>query len=662
MSLVHVREVTYSVIGKTVLDRTTFQVQPGDKIGLVGPNGSGKTTLLRILCGHAVPDSGRVEFSEGTEVGYLPQEIQETLKGRLREYVLRSVPGRVRLRDEIRRVEGELSKAAGPGRQERLAARLAEAHSELARLDTIHPQHEAEKILLGLGFDPSDFERPISELSGGWKMRAALAALLYRRPELILLDEPTNHLDMPSVRWLEEFLDAYPGAMILVCHDREFLNRRIRRVISFEPEGLRFYLGDYEAYLEAREQEKKTLDNRARNQEMKVREARRFIERFRAKASKARQAQSKIKLVEKMELVQTHKEDKTVRFRFPEVPRCGRVVVDFQGAAKRYGERVLYRDLNLKVLRGERVAVIGPNGSGKSTLLRMVEGEVTPDSGTVRLGHGVTKSYYAQHHSDMLDSSRTVLEEVYRVVPTESVGFVRGVCGAFLFPGEDVDKAVGVLSGGEKARVCLARILVKPGNLLVMDEPTNHLDLISSEALIDALTEYNGTILFVSHNRSFINRLATKIWDVSGAKVEEYPGTLREYEAHIKAREEAAPPAEGFPHQAAEGGDGPGQANGRRQSRKELRRERAEQRRLLQERIKPLEGSLRFVEEKISNLESRQGEIEKDLADTELFRDQARSVPLLREYDLLREELEELMGEWEKKQQELEAAKKELGL
>jgi ATP-binding cassette subfamily F protein 3 len=262
----------------------------------------------------------------------------------------------------------------------------------------------------------------------------------------------------------------------------------------------------------------------------------------------------------------------------------------------------------------------------------------------------------------MLDSSRTVLEEVYRVVPTESVGFVRGVCGAFLFPGEDVDKAVGVLSGGEKARVCLARILVKPGNLLVMDEPTNHLDLISSEALIDALAEYNGTILFVSHNRSFINRLATKIWDVSGGKVEEYPGTLREYEVHIKAREEAASPVEGFLYQAAEGGDAPGQANGRRQSRKELRRERAEQRRLLQERLEPLEGSLRSVEEKISNLESRQGEIEKDLAEPELFRDQARSVPLLREYDLLREELEELMGEWEKKQQELEAAKKELGL
>ncbi len=660
MSLVHVSDISYGVTGRTILDGVGFQVEPGEKIGLVGPNGSGKTTLLRILSGELSPDKGRVQCSEGTEVGYLPQEIQETLEGRLKEYVLGSVPGRRRLREEIRRVEEELAREPGPSKAERLAARLAEAHSELGHLDAHYPEHEAEKILLGLGFDPADFGRPVSELSGGWKMRAALAALLYRRPDLILLDEPTNHLDVPSVRWVEQFLDGYPGAMILVCHDREFLNRRIKRVISFEPEGLRFYTGDYEAYLEAREQEKRTLENRARNQETKVREARRFIERFRAKASKARQAQSKLKLVEKMELVQTHREVKTVRFRFPEVQRSGRVVVDFQGVSKQYGQRVLYRDLNLKVLRGERVAVIGPNGSGKTTLLRMVEGEVPPDAGTVRLGHGVTKSYYAQHHSDMLDPSRTVLEEVYRVVPTESVSFVRGVCGAFLFPGEDVDKAVGVLSGGEKARVCLARILVKPGNLLVMDEPTNHLDLISSETLIDALDEYDGTILFVSHNRSFINRLATKIWDVDAGRIEEYPGTLNEYEAHVLAREGACPEA-GEVLRSGEGGGRSSEA-GRRRSRKDVRRERAEQRRLLRNKLKPLEGSLRTIEERINRLESRQKEIERDLADPELFRDQARSVPLLREYELLRGELEDLMGEWERRQEDLESTRRELGL
>ena len=656
MSLVHIIDLSHGYSGRVLFDRVGLQVETGDKIGLVGPNGSGKTTLLRLLAGEASPQSGVVRFAEGVQVGYLPQDIQETLEGAVLPSVLASVPGRVRLQDEARRIEKELAQDPSPKRQERLAVRLAELHTEMGDLEVRYPAHEAEKILEGLGFGERDFDRPVSSLSGGWKMRAALAALLYRRPDLMLLDEPTNHLDIPSVRWLDQHLAAFNGAIVLVCHDRDFLNRQINRVLSFEPEGLRLYKGNYGSYLEAREEERRTLENRARNQEQKVKEAQRFIERFRSKASKARQAQSKIKLVKKMEMIKTHRRQKTVRFRFPEVPRSGRSVLEIEGVSKRYGDRVLYRDLHLNVLRGERVAVIGANGSGKTTLLRMVEGEVEPDAGRIRLGHGVTKSYYAQHHSEMLDPQRTVLEEVYRVVPHESVSVVRGVCGAFLFPGDDVDKPVGVLSGGEKARVCLARILVKPGNFLVMDEPTNHLDLMSSETLIDALGEYEGTLLFVSHNLSFVNSLATKIWDLRDGEVVEYPGTLDEYEAHL-ARRALDVVGEKAGGGAAAAGD---EQDRSRQSRKELRKERAEQRRLARELIRPLEESLGRIEERIQDLEARQKELERDLADPELFRDERRSVPMLKEYDRIKKDLESLLGDWETTQERLESAREEM--
>ncbi|MFO7783450.1 MAG: ABC-F family ATP-binding cassette domain-containing protein [Desulfatiglandales bacterium] len=651
MSVAHIINLSHGYSGRVLFEGVGFQVEKGEKIGLVGPNGSGKTTLLRLLCGEASPQAGTVRFGDGVRTGYLPQDVQGAVEGELLRFVLGSVPGRVRLQEETRRIEEGLAQCSSQSKQERLAVRLAEIHAEMGDLEVLYPVHEAEKILSGLGFSEEEFTRPVSSLSGGWKMRAALASLLYRKPDLMLLDEPTNHLDIPSVRWLEQYLDGFPGALILVCHDRDFLNRRIRRVISFEPEGLRFYSGNFDAYLEAREEERKTLENRARNQETKVREAQRFIERFRSKASKARQAQSKLKLVKKMELVKTHSGRKTVRFRFPKIPHSGRIVLEINRVSKRYGDRMLYDDLDLTVLRGEKVAVIGPNGSGKTTLLRIVEGEVEPDDGGIRLGHGVTRSYYAQHHSEMLDPQRSVLEEVYRVVPHESVSFVRGVCGAFLFPGEDVDKVVGVLSGGEKARVCLARIMVKPGNFLVMDEPTNHLDLFSSEALIDALAEYDGTLLFVSHNLAFVNRLATKIWDLRGGEVIEYPGTLEEYEAHL-ARNEAA--AAAAPEEPVEYRDAS------RQSRKDLRRERAEKRRRVQEVLGPLEASLRRAEENIQRLETRQKEIERDLADPEVFKDESRGVPLLREYDRVKHELEDLMAEWERTQERVESARCEM--
>ncbi len=651
MSLVTVLNLSLTFVGREILKEVNFQVEPGDRIGLVGPNGSGKTSLLRMMVGELAPDKGEIRITKGVRVGYLPQDVYEVLSGRLLQFVVDSVPSRVPLNDQLAALEASLADHPDPETQSKLAAQLADVHHKIIDLDAQYPLHLAEKILLGLGFKPADFEKPMGSLSGGWKMRAALAGLLYQSPDLLLLDEPTNHLDVPSVHWMEEFLRTYKGAMVLICHDREFLNRQSQRTISFEPEGMRFYSGNYEHYLKAREEESRVLESRAKHQEQKVREAERFIERFRAKASKARQAQSKIKLVKKIELVETFQKRKTIRFSFPEVPRSGREVLSIQGLTKSFGPLTLYKDLHLRVMRGERVAIVGPNGAGKTTLLRLIAGELQPDQGQASLGHNVTMSYYAQHLSEMLDPNKTILGEVYQVVPHETVSFVRGVCGAFLFSGPDVDKPVGVLSGGERARVSLAKILVKPGNFMVMDEPTNHLDILSSEMLIDALQDFDGTLLFVSHNQSFVNRLATKIWDIRDGAVVEYPGTLHEYFTHLAGQEAEVEP------DRQEESEEPA-----RQKKKDLRREKAEKRSLISTALKPIQAKLKQLEERIDEIEKRRTEVEQLLADPEVFKDKSKSIPLLNEYGAIRKKLDELMSRWEYQQQQLESAKKEMGI
>ncbi len=659
MSLVSINNLSLTFSGKEVFDNIGFQVGPGDHVGLIGPNGSGKTSLLRLIARDIYPDRGEIRIGEGARVGYLPQDVYETLSGTLLQSILDSIPGRVRLRDEIANIEESLKESGSKQDQQKLATRLAETHQEMSYLETRYPPHRAEKILAGLGFRSDDVDIPVSALSGGWKMRAALGSILYQNPDLLLLDEPTNHLDIPSVRWLEQFLRDYRRAMILVCHDRDVLNRQIERVISFEPEGMRSYTGNYDSYLKSREEERKTLEARARNQEIRIKEAKKFVERFRAKATKARQAQSKIKLLDKLKLVRTHQKEKTIRFSFPQVSRSGRVAVAIQGVSKGFDNRTLYGDLDLTVLRGERVAIIGPNGSGKTTLLRMVAGEIDPDQGRISLGHGVTMNYYAQHHSEILDPKKTIIEEVYQVVPYETISFVRGICGAFLFSGEDVDKAIGVLSGGEKARICMAKILVKPGNLLVMDEPTNHLDLLSSEILIDALANFNGTLLFVSHNQSFVNRLATKIWDIRDGDIVEYPGTLYEYYEHVEGLDKGSL---SIPHDEEEPAHDQATKTSKkdRQSRKLKRREKAEKRHLIVAMLKPIQDRLSQLEERIADLERREKELGTMLTDQDIFRDEKKSLPLLHEYNEVREKLKELMQRWEYHQDQLESVRNEL--
>ena len=645
MSLLHARGVALRYGPKVLLEDASFTLGHRDRVGLIGPNGSGKSTLMKILCGRIEPDAGSVQLVRRARAAYLPQELSELPDGSLIDGVLASVPGRVHLESRIAAAQSALAQAASEEGQIELGGELAELHEELAHHDERYGRHRAEEILSGLGFAQESFSRPAAELSGGWKMRAALAALLLQDPELLLLDEPTNHLDVPTLEWFDSFLRRSRKALLLVTHDREFLDRQIDRVLSFEPEGLCSYAGNYERYLELRAAEEEHLQAQAERQANRRAQVQAFIERFRAKATKARQVQSRVKMLEREETVQVREERAVVRFRFPEAPRSGREVARLERVSKSYGPKTIYSDLSTQILRGERIAVIGLNGAGKTTLLKLLAQEIAPDAGAVALGHNVVPGYFAQHHAERLDQGKTILEEVRGLVPTEPQSWVRGVLGAFLFSGDEVDKRIGVLSGGERARVALARLLVVPSNFLLMDEPTNHLDLDSSEALIDALTRYEGTLLFVSHNRSFVNGLATQVWEVRDGKIDAQPGDLDDWSRRRAAQ--SAPAAE--EPRAARGSQGA-----------QARRQRAVEREQREKLLGPAKRAIAELELRIAELEKSKKEAEGLLADAALFADPARSTPVVKTYQDAAKKLEELYARWEHKQEELAALEGEL--
>jgi ATP-binding cassette subfamily F protein 3 len=709
MSLVDVQNLSVSFSGKTIFKNVGFQLAEGNRVGLIGPNGSGKTTLLRILADEMSAETGNITFAKGSRIGYLRQDIEEGEGEPVLFSVLNSVDERPEVVAEIQLVEDKLAHTHDEAEQMELAQLLAELHDKNNHIDLKYPPYEAEQILAGLGFSVEEFEKNTSVLSGGWRMRVALAKLLYQKPEILLMDEPTNHLDIPSVHWLEGFLSGYCGAIVLVCHDRDFLNRQVSKIMSFEPEGVRQYSGNYDFYLLAREEERRILEGKVKNQDRQVREAKRFIDRFKAKATKARQAQSRIKMLDKMDLIETHSSRKTINFSFPSVDPSGRHVLSVEGLKKSFGDNELFDDLNLSVTKGDRIAIIGPNGSGKTTLLRIIANELKADKGTVTFGQNVSLSYFAQHHSEDLIMSNTVVEEVHRSIPSMSVGYVRNVCGAFLFSGDDVDKNVQVLSGGEKARVALARTLVKKGNFMIMDEPTNHLDIDSTEILIEALKNYEGTLLFVSHNQSFVNSLSTCIWDLKDGTVNQFPGSLYEYYEFMERRAKLAllsddnlekggkagkdksgpsqvessdknkgPKGASLSSKGANQGSGPSaqvsngsasqgskssgkvsvvsassNVDGDELSRKELRRLEAEKRQQMSKVLGPLKNRLSKIEKRISEYEKREKELEDQLSDPEVFGNTEVGGPLLKEFGDVRMKLTELMSRWEFLQDEL---------
>ncbi len=645
-----------------IFDSLSLRLGPSDRIGLIGPNGSGKTTLLKVIAGDQEIDDGKVTRARGIRVGWLPQDLAIAPGKTLIEMIMSSVPGRSKLEGELAAAEAELETAQQQGLSDEdvleRAAQISELHERIDHFDRFFSEHEALSILHGLGFAPGDEHRDIGELSGGWKMRGVLAGLLFQQPDVLLLDEPTNHLDMPSVAWFSDFLKRYRHCFVLISHDREFLNEQINRVVSLELEGVRSYPGNYERYLVQRAEEEEILAGKARNLSRERERLTSFVDRFRAQANKAKAVQSRVKMLEKMENVETFQKRGVMRFSFPPTPRSVNEVVRVEGLSKSYGDRKVLSDVDLMIRRGEKIGIIGVNGAGKTTLLKMIAGELSQNTGTIKLGSGVTVGYYAQHHADTLDLGSTIYEVVGRANPETTPARLRSILGAFMFSGDDVDKPVKVLSGGERARVALARLLVAPGNLLMMDEPTNHLDLDSSESLSQSLTTYDGAILFVSHNRSLVRKLATRIWNVEGGKVDTYAGTLDEY-LYSMAQRRLAEEAELAGGKGGKGASAAAGAKSREDDKARKRRE-AEERSRRNQKLGPLEKQVTQLEARISELEVLQAGRSTELADPQVYADDARRRRLLSDYQQGQEKLEELNARWEAAAEELEKAKAEL--
>jgi ATP-binding cassette subfamily F protein 3 len=654
MSLVVASHLSLAFGPKVILQDAGLSIGPTDRIGLVGANGTGKSTLLKILAGELHADSGDLTWRRGARAAYLPQDVAELPPGTLVESVLAAVPGRGALEERLHQAEAALAVSREEAEQLELSQALADLHGALDHFEERYGRRRAERLLSGLGFTAADLARDVRTFSGGWKMRAALAGLLLADPDLLLLDEPTNHLDIPTLEWFDAFLRGTRRAVVLISHDREFLDRQIDRVISLELEGLCSWVGNYGDYKRQRAEREVQLEAQARRVEARKAELQGFIDRFGAKATKAAQAKSRQKMLDKMEDVETLEQRATLRFRFSDAPRSGREVLKLRGLAKTYGDKRVYRGLDATILRGERIGVIGPNGAGKTTLLKLAAGETAPDAGTVELGHGVIAGYYAQHHFDPqaaegvslaraaggLDPKKTVLETLWDLVPDRGEGYVRSVAGSFLFSGEDADKKVAVLSGGERARVALARLLLVPANLLILDEPTNHLDLDSSEALIEALKGYEGTLLFVSHNRSFLNQLATVIWEVKDGGILPHPGNLDDWLYHQRQLAAAAEVAGGEP-------DASGTAEAARGGERDRKRAEAEARNARYRIERPIRDEIARLEAEIELREREEREATATLADPALYQDFARAKPHIDRQRLAREALEGLYAAWE---------------
>ncbi len=651
-------DVGLSFGGKTIVDGLGLRLGESDRVGLIGPNGSGKTTLLRILAHQQEPDRGSITFARNTRVGYLPQELAVEGGKSLLDFVQSSVPGRTQLDEELMAAEADIAAAQGSKAVEAelldAAQRIADLHERIDHFEQFFSEHEALRILAGLGFAEGDKTRDLAEFSGGWKMRAVLAALLFQQPDVLLLDEPTNHLDMPSVGWFAEFLKRYKRCFILISHDREFLNEQIARVVSFEPEGIKQFSGNYEQYIAHREEEEAVLEAKAKNLAREKEHMQKFVDRFRAKASKAKAVQSRVRALEKLDDVETFQRRSVMRFRLPPTDRCAGEVVRIEGLRKAYGERVVFPQLDLGVQRGEKIGIIGVNGAGKTTLLKMIAGELQPDSGAIRFGSGAQVGYYAQHHADTLHPKETIYQAVAQVAGDAPPARIRSILGAFLFSGDDVEKPIAVLSGGERARVALARLMLKPGNVVLMDEPTNHLDLESSESLADSLTTFDGTLIFVSHNRSLIRKLATRIWNVEAGGVETYPGTLDEYLYSCALRAAGTEPA-ATSSKTAE----PAKKRTREDEKSRKRRE-AELRKRRSQKIGPVQKRVTELEQRIAALESEQAGRSKLLSDPAVYADAPRRDELLGAFQRDQVKLEELTTRWEAAAEELETLESEL--
>jgi ATP-binding cassette subfamily F protein 3 len=668
--LIQLVSLSKSFGARVLLDSVSWQIDDRERVGLAGPNGAGKTTLLKMLAGFDEPDAGSIVKPSGLTVGYLPQDGLNHSGRTLHEEASLAFKPLIDMRAEIESLEERLGDdSVDQSEHELMLTRYSDLQEDFRRLEGYSIDLKITTVLRGLGFTPDDMAKPTETFSGGWQMRIALAKLLLTRPGLLLLDEPTNHLDLEARNWLEEYLADYPHAVILVSHDRFFLDAVVTRITDIGLRKLTDYVGNYSAYLRERDARMERLRQMKREQDEELERMNAFINRFRYQATKAAQVQSRIKMVDKIVPIEIPPERKRVKFSFPSCAKSGRTVFDLKNIRKAYGSRVVFNGVDIHIERGDRIALIGPNGAGKSTLMRMLSGVEGPDSGTRTEGHQVVMQYFAQDEATRLDPALTVYQTLAGNAPMNMVPAIRNILGGFLFSGDDIEKPVRVLSGGERTRLAVARMLLRPSNTLLLDEPTNHLDLDSKDVLLEALEDFGGTLIFVSHDRYFVDKLATKVMEIGGGGVLVYPGSYEEFlwsrsqqasartaaAAKPAAKAATAKPAAAKPSPASKPGSGPRPAAPAhpvaveipaQPSYEERKRQEAEAR-----RVRKVESAKK---KRIEELEARIAEREREIKEIEakmsapgFYDDRELSKPVIDRHQALMWEVGDLMGQWE---------------
>jgi ATP-binding cassette, subfamily F, member 3 len=679
--VIQLSSLSKSFGGRVLLDSVSWQIDDGDRVGLSGPNGAGKTTLLKMMAGLEEPDSGLITKPAGLTIGYLPQDgLSHSGRSLMDEAGLAFKP-LLDMRQEISQLEDRLGDDdVAESEHAAMLSRYSDLQEEFRRLEGYSIDLRITTVLRGLGFTARDFDKPSETFSGGWQMRIALAKLLLVRPGLLLLDEPTNHLDLEARNWLEEYLSSYPHAVILVSHDRFFLDSVVTRITEIGMRTLTDYVGNYSAYLRERDARMELLRQRKKEQDDELERIQAFINRFRYQATKAAQVQSRIKMLDKIVPIEIPPERKRVRFSFPPCAKSGRTVLDLRDISKRYGDVRVFDRVGLHIERGDRIALVGPNGAGKSTMMRMLSGVEVPDAGSRTEGHQVVMQYFAQDEATRLDPALTVYQTLAGDAPIHMVPHIRNILGGFLFSGDDVEKPVRVLSGGERTRLAVARMLLRPSNALLLDEPTNHLDLDSKDVLLEALEDFGGTLIFVSHDRYFVDKLATKIVEIGDGGALVYPGTYEEFLWSRKQREASAqadrqssrPPAAPSPAKSTAqprgtvAADAKTSGNGNRgasstseklqpsvsyEERKRLEADARRERKaadIRKRRIEELEGRIADREQAIKDLEQA-------MAAPGFYDNHESAKPVLDRHQALMWEVGDLMSQWEALQHQTES-------